>query len=505
MKTKLFIIVLCQITIFTFSQNVVLDNSFGNSGTVVTPNTSEIIDLAATTNGKIVTAGYSNQVSNLGIYHLSVAKNNQDGSPDLSFGTNGIVQTVIDYSEYVNDLLIQTDNKILIAGSYNLQPPPIGPGGRGSFLIRYLENGSLDASFGANGIVKIPNLTGDQITSIVLLPNNQILAGGNLNSLGCITKFNNDGSIDTSFANSGIKTFNDPDFKFTFWDFILLNDGSVLSCGYDYTISNQTNGAAVKVDLQGNLDNTFGNNGKVILTIPSNPFPGFVYVGFTAIKETSDNKIILNGDFNINKLVKLLPNGQFDSSFGTNGIVNHNVPNRAIAIQENGKILVGGNKNISGFNNGYTISRFDASGNLETDFNATGFFDVDLSAGNDYLQCMQLQNDGKLLIGGSTRPDQDASFALTRITITDNLSVENNIFVNNQNKIYPNPFDNELNYNTKDKINKISVFDLQGKIISEMSNLTTNEKIKVNLNKGSYLLKTEFENGLKSIEKIIKN
>lgn len=505
MKTKLFIILFLQLTIFAFSQNVFLDNSFGNSGTVVTPNTSEIIDLEVTTSGKIVTAGYSNQVANLGIYHLSVAKNNPDGSPDLSFGTNGIVQTAIDYSEYVNDLLIQSDNKILVAGSYSLPPPPNNSGGGGSFLVRYLENGSLDNSFGVNGIVKIPNLGGSQITSAVLLPNNQILAGGNLNSFGCLTKFNSDGSIDTTFANSGIKTFNDPNFKFVFYDFILLNDGSVLNCGYENTISNQSNGAVVKVDLQGNLVNSFGNNGKVILSIPTNPFPEFMYAGFTALKATSDNKIILNGNFNTNKLIKLLPNGQFDSSFGTNGIVNHNVPNRDIAIQQNGKILVGGNKIINDYNNGYTISRFDTSGNLETNFNSTSFFDIDLSLGNDYLQCMQLQNDGKLLIGGSTRPDQDASFALTRINITDNLILENKVFLNKENKIYPNPFDNELNYNTNYKITKIRVFDLQGKIISEIINLTNNEKIKINLTEGIYLLETEFENGLKSIEKIIKN
>lgn len=351
--------------------------------------------------------------------------------------------------------------------------------------------------------MKIANVGGSQITSIVLLPNNQILAGGNLNSLGCLTKFNSDGNIDFSFANSGVMTFNDPNFKFTFWDFILLNDGSILNCGYDYT--SQLKGAIVKVDVQGNIANSFGNNGKVLLPIPINPFPEFMYSGFTALKETSDNKIILSGNFNDNKLVKLLSNGQFDSSFGTNGVVNHNLPNRDIAVQENGEILVGGNKIINDYNNGYTISRFDATGNLETNFNATGFFDIDLSSGNDYLQCMRLQNDGKLLIGGSTRPNQNANFALTRITISDNLGLENSVLVNNKNKIYPNPFDNEINYITKDKINKINVFNVQGRIVSEIFNVLSNEKININLTNGLYFLETEFENGLKSIEKIIKN
>src|SRR5690606_39605319 len=93
--------------------------------------------------------------------------------------------------------------------------------------------------------------------------------------------------------------------------------------------------------------------------------------------------------------------GTLDTSFGTNGMVNHSFSSKASAmtLQPDGKIIIGGNKGVGNGNIGYTVTRFDSNGSLDTSFNnGTGFVDIDISSSNDYLQHIKLQSADTLII-----------------------------------------------------------------------------------------------------------
>jgi uncharacterized delta-60 repeat protein len=162
------------------------DNSFGTNGSVITSVTpfSDIATcVAIQTDGRIVVGGYTSSIE--GIY-LTLARYNVDGSLDNSFGNGGIVLSAGTGAYDLNALAIQTDGKIVVAGS--------GGRARGSecfsslMLGRYTSDGVLDRSFGIlngrNGIVLTPLGSGPNCMShvnlraLLLTPDGRILVGG---------------------------------------------------------------------------------------------------------------------------------------------------------------------------------------------------------------------------------------------------------------------------------------------------------------------------------------
>ena len=133
--TKAFLLALCFAFPFvTFSQDGSLDNTFGIDGIVTTsfgPYTqARLSDLALQADGKIVVIGYfDNDQFPLNDTEYRIIRYNINGSLDNSFGNNGIVNTSYD----IRHVKIQTDGKILLQGSQN--------------LARYNTNGSLDITF----------------------------------------------------------------------------------------------------------------------------------------------------------------------------------------------------------------------------------------------------------------------------------------------------------------------------------------------------------------------
>jgi uncharacterized delta-60 repeat protein len=126
----------------------------------------------------------------------------QPGNLDATFGTSGIVTT--DFSS-TNDngaaAALQADGKIIVAGTTASD----------FALARYNTDGSLDNTFGVNGkVVTSIAINGDQATSVAIQPDGKIIAGGvsynvssTLNDFALV-RYNTDGSVDTSFGNNGI-------------------------------------------------------------------------------------------------------------------------------------------------------------------------------------------------------------------------------------------------------------------------------------------------------------
>jgi uncharacterized delta-60 repeat protein len=97
-----------------------------------------------------------------------------DGSLDTGFGTGGIAIPPIAVSEHQQLITIQPDSKIIVAGTY-----PVGT--KNDFaLARFMPNGTLDTTFGANGVVTTSdgNETTSKANAVLRQPDGKILAGG---------------------------------------------------------------------------------------------------------------------------------------------------------------------------------------------------------------------------------------------------------------------------------------------------------------------------------------
>ncbi|MFF1658467.1 calcium-binding protein [Streptomyces sp. NPDC058255] len=168
------------------------DPAFGTAGQVVTSFTEGALgyDMALQPDGRIVVAGYTGSTR----FDFALARYNSDGSLDSGFGTGGRVVTDFGDYEFVNGVAVQSDGKIVAAGSTG-----------GDFaLARYNANGSLDSGFGTGGRVTTDfGGTNDRANDLALQPDGRIVTAGIRNTNFVVARYNTDGSLDTGFGTSG--------------------------------------------------------------------------------------------------------------------------------------------------------------------------------------------------------------------------------------------------------------------------------------------------------------
>src|SRR5262249_17527409 len=137
---------------------------------------------------------------------FALARYNQDGSLDPSFGTGGQVLTNCCAVGRVGDVGLQPGGRIIVAGSG--ASAPFSPANLA--LARSNQDGSLDASFGTGGQV-LTNFSGGAALAfaMALQPDGQIVAAGTLRFISggtsdfALARYNGDGSLDASFGTGG--------------------------------------------------------------------------------------------------------------------------------------------------------------------------------------------------------------------------------------------------------------------------------------------------------------
>ncbi len=479
----------CLAFFYAFSQNVTLDNTFGNSGVAITSNSTEINTFTVASDGSIFSSGYHWLGGGSDVYRLTVSKHNSNGSIASNFGTNGLVYTEVEYSEFPLDIILQPDGKILTAGSAYMGHTPTGPGDNRSFIVRYLPNGTIDSSFATNGIF-VSDYTDSHFNSILLQNNGSMLLVGNAGNQVCIAKLTANGVLDPAYGNGGVKFLGDANYLMVNWGGIPMSDGSILLYGYEGSDFNNPKLSCAKVDLMGNFISSFGQGGKVIIdTYDNSQMVGITAELISDAVELPNGQIILNGHVVQDLILKLNADGTPDSGFGSNGVLHHAYPSKEMLIQQDGKILLGESIEISEYNYGFTITRLLANGNLDLGFNGTGSFTVDYSPENDYLQAMKLLDSGnKLLVGGSSRDaNYVAHFMHVQIDLSESLSLSENI--SETVSVYPNPFTDELNLSVDgQEFSEIRLVDASGRMMSIFQHLQDNKLSLEYLSSGIYQL-----------------
>ncbi|HEX5152310.1 MAG TPA: T9SS type A sorting domain-containing protein [Parafilimonas sp.] len=407
-------------TVARYNTNGTIDNSFGANGIVITAissNDDEANAVALQGDGKIVVAGYSAKSSS--DLDFAVVRYNVNGTPDNTFGINGIVSTALGSDwDVINSIAIQQDGKIVAAGyTYN------GNAKNDIAIVRYNVNGTPDNAFGINGIVitAVGSLN-DEANSVKIQQDGKIVAGGcsqySANYDFALARYNADGSPDNTFGAGGKVTTHFASNS-SINSIAILKNGKIVAAGY-YG-SSITHIAMIRYKPNGKPDKTFGSEGIVITNIDL--LNGELCYS-VAIRP--DNKIVLGCTSDKNfVVVRYDSNGAPDDNFGSHGIVKTiftgygSSAAYAIAIQGNGKILMAGyTYDSSGSCYVFAIARYNINGSLDNNFASGGIVTTnvkDLNPSIDVGQSVAIQEDGKIITAGYSYTNFSSDLSLCRL------------------------------------------------------------------------------------------
>lgn len=486
---KILIVLITGFFFVSVRSQVALDGTFGNGGTIVHSAYGEnnrLNKMAVQDDGKIVSVG-SLRLPNVATVFL-VMRTLPNGQLDQFFGIDGIVLTNYSAKCFAYDVKIQDDGKIVVSGVSYSELGGAGVNTADIMVVRYNEDGSIDTTFGVDGIraIELPGIQSG--SAIQLLPDGSMLVNGFSNDYALV-KLTSAGAIDTTFGTNG---FIDDPINWGFDDSALTSDGKLVVAG-----GVALNAVAIgRLNPDGSPDTSYGTNGGTMASYGTSSLNSVVaYKNFTLAPtgELFISASYYNGIKYNSLIIKFDENGIIDSSFGENGFLfrdfglNLSSFVSDIAIDSAGKLLVG---YTAGPTNDYdfVVSRYSASGVLDTSFGNDGSFSVVLGPGQESLSQLIIPTEGQILLGGSK-----GGFGFARL-IESSLSVtESNL--ETVAKIFPVPLNEmsvvQINADLSSPIN-VQVIDISGKIVSDQIFPAQTEKINLDylamLKSGCYFL-----------------
>ena len=291
-----------NIALVRYENDGSVDSSFGTNGIVFTTlNVNlRVSGAGVDENGHIIVAG--NTIKNYNdLESTYVVKYNADGSLDKSFANGGIKRYVYEMEVDIRAVKIQQDNKILVAGRYEYLSA------YSKFMVtRYMPDGTPDNSFGNNGIATIgfdENVLGLDLYDMQLQPDGKILTAGYIAvsrvapytpKHTVIARFNADGKPDAGFGINGYTITKYTDFSSEIRSIVVQPNGKIVGAGAMYlTTGNGANAdfALVQYTDRGIVDSSFGENGTTVT-----PIEGTAWIYGAALQ---DNKIIAAGYTNL--------------------------------------------------------------------------------------------------------------------------------------------------------------------------------------------------------------
>jgi uncharacterized delta-60 repeat protein len=338
-----------------------LDPGFGTGGKVLVPFAAESYagGVAAQADGKILVAGTVQESQG-----FSVARLLAGGALDPTWGKGGVATTPLGEFASAEDVAVQPDGKVVVVG----EAP--GTENEDFAIVRYLSNGTPDPGFGGgDGIVVLPvGALGDQAKAVAIGPGGRIAAVGTSDlpsfrdAVG-VAMLESDGTPEAAFAGDGTT--------------VLQTES-----GED----DRGEGVAFQAD------------GRVVIADSTGAGGGD---GFT--------------------LIRLGLDGEPDSSFGGDGVVETPIPGEGgieegrisdVVIQPDGRIVGGGyafdyESTSAEFIGKFAAIRYLTSGELDPSFGSGGIFTTRLQGMHSFGRAIALSADGKLILGGTYDTSKD--------------------------------------------------------------------------------------------------
>lgn len=474
------------VRLIQFNPQGVLDVNFGSNGWV---NDNE---LPYDSNGKIKILSdgkylictnylYTN-TSNQACENPVFIKFNSDGSPDTTFGTNG--KRIHDFSGQLLDFTtcVITNDAIFFVGSIKDDTPQ----SRDFFVAKFDENGQLVSSFGNNGVLRI--------------------------NVGVLT--------DSTVANLDMAK-----------SLKVMPNGDIVIVGETYTNPlTYSNIAVVKTTSTGQIDSSFGVNGRQIVNFDLYSLATSVEVSPTAIYlvGSTRNSLTSNPNFPFKiALAKFTNSGAIDFSFGISGkrtiadeVSQYNlVPVSSQLINESILVTSKRTNNVL-FRFGTRMSQFNLNGEDDLNFGQNGNLNYYYVTGPteqdpntetfSVPSFVTATSDGGLILAGNFSYPNSFNEMLLFAVKYQNTSLQTTQFATSNVTIVPNPFTDEIylkfaEQNIENQI--VAVYDSFGKTIEAAQSFDEPQTVKLSffnsLPQGLYFVKVVSNAGV-AIHKVIK-
>ncbi len=398
-------------TIFRLNADYSLDTTFNPSRV-----TGQISSIGLQSDGKIIIAGVIN-VDGI-LVTTKIIRLNQDGSVDNTFNLPTMPNT--NFPGAITKVNVRPDDKILIGGSFAYVPAS-GSAVRNG-IARLNSNGTTDESFVVSQTLGV--------FDIEVQPDGKILGAFSFDSQNKFLKrLNSDGTLDDNFnvlittGSGGLSNIK------------IQSDGKILISGSFTNVNNFPRNNLARLNSDGTLDEGFTANtsstindlecdvnGKILVASNFNvagetrfsitrlnnngsldlnfnfPLPTATSLTVRNIMPLPDGRIIIGGDGfrfgrNGGQVYLLEQNGSVNPSF------NVFIGNRGyvwdITVQNDGKILLGGDFTVANSTPNSGIVRLNSDGNVDTTFNPN----LAISNFAPIVGSISVQTDGKIIVG----------------------------------------------------------------------------------------------------------
>lgn len=372
-----------------------LDMSFGEAGIVINDDAvsgsdeeARAIDIQK--DGKIVIAG--------SMYDdVMIQRYTKDGALDNNYAESGTFIFDSGESEEAFAVTLQPDGKIIVVGTIH----QFNAGYDNVLVLRFDQDGSLDSSFGVNGVVATDvSIYGEIGYTTVLQPDGKIIVGGEVDiggtdRQGLVLRYNPDGSLDNTFGNGGIYLFDGPNGGWdTAYGMALQSDGKIIVTGSTSTTGSigLTDIFVLRLGSEGNLDTVFGTEGVVIY---DSDYASSNYDVGKDVMVQQDGMIVVSAS---HFMFRLNSDGAFDQTYGDDGFVPFQglLTGLALEFTDDGKSVVAG---FSGAN--AAVLRVTGDGSVDTTFFEDGLIEIS-SGGLSQALGLSIQDDGKVVIAGNS-------------------------------------------------------------------------------------------------------
>lgn len=492
------------------AQSVSLDNSFSTGGKFYYDYgfQDNLNDVKIQPDGKIVSVGTALNSSFAG--KLLAIRQNTNGSFDSTFNGTGTV-IIEDFNEsYAYESFIKSDGNIVIAGTRadgNFQ--------FATLVIKLKTDGTRDSTFGLNGIAELELSSGDDFAyAITEQADHKILLAGTAIDTGfrnapVVVRLSENGTIDSTFGVNGIAAITAMDIENKLNSMAIQPDGKIVVSGHygrPLTTTGQFNSDVLlaRFSHSGLPDSTFGTNG-IVTTKIFNDTVDYVESVY-GMQFTGDGSILVAGyttreDYGFDMLMlKYDSTGTPVNNFGHNGMVIWDKGAQDVAMDMKpdtaGKILVCGTSGGFFFDDrDVLLMRYNADGTPDSSFDNDGYLLTDFITTPDEANSMALQADGKIVLAGKTNNSNNNDVAVLRYGF--DLPSYTPAIPATGLAVYPNPVRSggllQILFTEEPQQLNARLYNLMGETVWSQTLFLTNGRSSViipsEISKGMYLLK----------------
>lgn len=330
------------------------------------------------------------------------------GAPDPTFGTGGVVRTDLGYAPTIHDALALPQGGFVLAGG-------IHPDRRHGIIARFDNAGALDRSFGASGIVRTNWDRQTRVDEVRRLAGGDLLVGGVAHLEGgrgrmVVARYSASGEPSLDFGVEGWTEHRYSSHSET-TGLAIDTQGGIVAAGYARNDVARYGGeydiGFLRLNRDGELDSGFSDDGTLLADLGL----GALDAGAQASLRYPDGRILVAGSaWNRDSssfdttLVRYLASGELDPGFGGgDGIVISELSNPGrsegvadVALNESGSVLVAGSAN-TGNGSVQIVARFTAAGQLDSAFDGDGRLLI--HNGLSSIRALEVLPDGSLLAG----------------------------------------------------------------------------------------------------------